>query len=362
MKHQKEYLDSLKGIAIIAVTLIHVDGRGLPGILGMIAGEGARGVQMFFVISAILAYDSLERFFKQGIHLKKIGSWLLSKYFRLFPMFYLAISISMITKSWDNYWLGSEGYVTGKNIVSHIFFLHGFFPHYTDSILGVEWYLGVLVIFYFITPFLFCIVNSLEKAIILLLSVQLVVPWINYKISTFFPITSDGYIYNTFTYTFGPLANLYVYCLGIVLYFLLKELKNINFTARKKRTYSYILLLFAIIMIWGQINGNNSLFRLSHYDMFGVWFCIIIISQSLYSCCLIDNAFFRLCGKYSYGIYLFQFIAIRFYERYIHIDFGNPIITKFLVTMILLVLGTHVLNILYDIPIQKKLRKLIYKQ
>ena len=40
MTEKKGYLDALKGIAITAVTLIHIGGVNLPGILGEIANQG----------------------------------------------------------------------------------------------------------------------------------------------------------------------------------------------------------------------------------------------------------------------------------------------------------------------------------
>lgn len=126
---KKGYVDALKGLAIILVTLIHVGGADLPGIWGRIGSQGARGVQMFFVISSMLAFTSLEKVFpvRKDMKVKKAGVWLLQKYLRLIPMYYLAIIISLLTGSWNGYYLGNEGYVTCKNVITHVLFLHGFF-------------------------------------------------------------------------------------------------------------------------------------------------------------------------------------------------------------------------------------------
>ena len=151
------YLDALKGIAILAVTLIHTGGGALSGIWGAIGNSGEHGVQLFFVISGYLSFLSLRHMFPgyKGMNLKSILKWHVKKYIRLFPLFYIAILISMITKSWSTYWLGNEELVSVKNVATHIFFVHGLFPHYTDSILGVEWYLGALAMFFLITPVLY---------------------------------------------------------------------------------------------------------------------------------------------------------------------------------------------------------------
>lgn len=363
MVAKKGYIDALKGIAIIAITLTHIGGGNLPGIFGEIANHGARGVQMFFVISAMLAFASLERKFpsRKGMKLKNVLKWLWDKYLRLAPMFYLAIIISMLTGSWSSYWLGSEGHVTVKNIFTHILFIHGFFPHYTDSVLGIEWYLGVLVIFYVLTPIIYYFIDSLGKSIALLVSVQVIAPWLNYHLSTFYPKTTDQYIYDTFIGTFGPLANLYVYCVGIVVYFMVKQIDAFKKTDSQGRWLSYSLLAFAAVMLWGQIKYGNSLYRLSDNDVFGIWFAIVIISQSIHSCILIDNPFFRLCGKYSYGIYLFQYIVIRFYGRYLDFDFMNPIVLSFVFCLLGLLGASYIVTRFLDGPIQKKLKGIYTK-
>lgn len=144
------YIDSLKGIAIIAVTAVHTGGGGITGILGRIAGQGSRGVQMFFLISGLLNFISAEKYFETsaGVKFSNVGRWYFKKISRLLPMYYFALLVSMLTKSWSAYWLGNEGHVTIKNIFAHIFLIHGLFPHYTDSMLGVDWYLGVWYSFY----------------------------------------------------------------------------------------------------------------------------------------------------------------------------------------------------------------------
>lgn len=53
------FLDSLKGWGILAVIMVHSGAAGLPGVMGRIGEAGARGVQLFFLISAFLTWGSL---------------------------------------------------------------------------------------------------------------------------------------------------------------------------------------------------------------------------------------------------------------------------------------------------------------
>lgn len=352
------YLEAFKGIAIIAVTLIHIGGGVFPGKLGQIVNNGNRGVQLFFIISGLLAFVSLSHFFpnRKQMNPKKILQWYWMKITRLAPMFYLAILISMLTKGGSTYWLGNEGHVTIKNIVAHLFFLHGFFPHYTNSVLGVDWYLGVLVIFFLITPLLYYFIDTFEKSLLLLLATHIIYPWANAKLAGILPVSSDPEIYNTYVGCFGPLAQIYVYCLGIVLYFVITKLDRQEKTKGRK-LLSYILLIFSAMMMNGSITSGTSLYRLSYTDTFGIWLAIAIISQYIYSSKLIVNRFFEINGKYSYGIYLFQFIWLNFYGRHLNnIGFFNHLSVKFIASVFALLLISYLLTTFFDEPVHRLIK------
>ncbi len=352
-KKEYGYINALKGIAIMGVTLMHVGGEGLPGFNGN-NYDGARSVQMFFLISAILAFSSLTNSFSDRIFpVKGLVEWYVKKAIRLVPLYYLAILISMLTKSWNPYWLGTEKYVTVKNLIAHFFLVHGFFPHYTDSVLGVDWYLGCLWIFLLLTPFLYKIINSLKRSIIFISIVYVINPFLNHILKMYLPVESDPIVYEAYIDLFGPFSQLLIYSIGIVLYYSIIEIQKKEL--RHKVVISYTLLMMSIVLIWGGIDRVAYVLRLSRFEMIGILFGIIILSQSIYPSVLIDNPFFRLFGKYSYGIYLFQFIWIYFYERHIHYTGPQDWIIKYMVSLVVLLIIAVLANIFFEKPVQKKL-------
>lgn len=204
-----------------------------------------------------------------------------------------------------------------------------------------------------ITPVLYKYINTLEKAVGGFVIIFLLNPWLNWKWGTLLPVDEDPTIYNTFIGSFGPLTQILVYFMGIVVYFLLKDInrvKNLN-----KKLVSYSLLIFSVVMLYGQIEGFNNMYRLSSTEMYGIWFAIILISQSLYSTKLIDNVLFRICGKYSYGMYLFQFIWLNFYEKYINYSGRFDWTIKFLGSVMALLVISMAITKYIDNPIQKKI-------
>ena len=166
MATKKNWIDGMKGIAICGVVMVHSGGANLPFPIGKIAGLGQFGVQLFFMISAYLTFLSIEKHISNEFNLKNAYKWVISKIVRLIPLWYLALLLYTVLIGGNSWWLGSEGKISLGNFLTHILFLHGLFPHYTDSIMGVEWYLGVLVLFYIISPLLYKVIKNLRSAII----------------------------------------------------------------------------------------------------------------------------------------------------------------------------------------------------
>ena len=354
---RSEYLTALKGLATIMVLIVHTGAGSLPDIFGEIGNDGARGVQLFFVISGILAFRSLDTFFRdRKITIKGILHWYLKKYYRLAPLYYLAIIVSMLTASWSPWWLGSEGHVTLKNMIAHIFLLHGLVPHYTDSVLYIEWYIGVLWIFYLLSPWIFWIINSFEKSVIFTIMVYLINPFLKARLATIFPVDQDSYIYNEFLSNFGPLNQILVFCFGIILYFAILRIQDKQYN---NKSISSMLLILSLIWLFCLIDGGDCIFRLTRNEMFGLCFAILILSQAIHSSKIVCNPFFMLLGKYSYGIYLFQFFLLKHYDKYIRDNGYLEWFSRFVICLIAFTGIAVILDKLYEKPLNKIINNLI---
>jgi peptidoglycan/LPS O-acetylase OafA/YrhL len=311
-----------------------------------------------------LSFISFEHnVYKNGNQIRSNVKWIIKKFIRLIPLYYLSLFVCGTLQGGNKTWLGSEEYIKIGNVISHITFTHGFFPHYVDSIIGVEWYLGVLAVFYVIMPLLYKWINSLEKVIIWFGIGGIVCHAATIMVDSFFiPSTEDSYIYYCYFGTFWFVAQFPVIILGIMMYFIFKYnvLENIEY----RKFFSYVMLGFSICMLGGMAIGNNNIVGLSDYTLFGICFLLLAISQKLNSCILINNKLFEFLGKHSYPIYLFHYFLISVYEKIVPDLTGNNVINwlvKYLMIIIVSAIIAIPLENLFDSPIVKKLNCVVDK-
>ena len=259
--------------------------------------------QLFFIISAFLFYGSYDRMVKKNngnIHFKNVLKWIAKRFIRLIPIFYLSIIIHILTHSWSTYWLGAESGISIGNIIAHIFFLHGLFPYYIDSITGVEWYVGDITFLILLMPLIYRYSCNTRQSLILLCLFYAISRVVIYCLMHVLPVPiPDFYIWREYVCDFGFWVQMPVMMLGIVLYRYIKQ-NNPNGIKNAKRA----LLLFVLSII---IQATMILLGKLNYMVWGGAFLILFYSQYESKLSVVDNRLTRLLGKYSYPIYLFHF-------------------------------------------------------
>ena len=363
----KAWIDALKGIAICGVLLIHAGGNGLPGFAGQVANIGFQSIPLLIVISAYLTFVSLERYYEKGQGTGKTPSyvhWWLKKFVSLIPIYYLAIFFYMlILREGDLYWLASKGRISFTNMLAHLLLLHGLNPYYCDSVLGIEWYLGDLALFYLLAPFLYKKITNLEKAVCFFLITTLGANCINYAAYSLMPQT-DVYVYESYIGYFWIFTQLPVFAAGILLYFFLRRMNDME-SCRNRRVLSYCILLFCVCMLMGETFEKNQIMGVSKYALASVWFLGVIISQIIHSCHVIVNPFFAELGKNSYAIYLFHYLLLKLYNKYVPIHIQNAYLdwfVRFSVIMLLSYVLSLFLERFFNKPVGRFLAKYILQR
>lgn len=344
---RKNWIDACKGIAICGIILVHCNARTMPGVIGQLGFSGWSGVQIFFMISAFLTFQSLEHLkISSDFSISRRIIWVFHKIKKLMPMFYLGILIYLIILRGNESWLSSVGgKVTVLNIISHLTFTHSLFPCYSNSIMGVEWYLGDLVLLYLMSAILFKKINSAKKAfgafvcsiigsiilqMILLQVHPLAVEWI-----------WDSYVGTIFFFTQLPSM-----MAGYLLYFLERDTLVKNRIKENKFCYAAVLIsgiiIYFVSTVINQGKGQIILYTISYF--------LIIICMIVKPVKIVENKLFMVLGKNSYEIYIVHYLLIQLYEKkYKNVCQYNSIniIIEFVLILSLSFIITVVLKFLY---------------
>lgn len=150
------YLDGLRGIAILAVVVIHVSQLVyIPAPLHDVAAYGVRGVQLFFIVSGLtLALNHMN---------KPLGlrDFFARRFFRIAPMFYLAMIFYMVVG------LVSDLRFAPKDVRSHevlltFLFLHDWSLTASNKIVPGGWSIACEAMFYASFPLILLVLDRLR--------------------------------------------------------------------------------------------------------------------------------------------------------------------------------------------------------
>lgn len=311
-------LDILKGISIIGVVCTHTGGAELfPYPLSYFGAYGKYFVEMFLLISVYLMYKSFDQFYRHkqnDSYFKTSIRWLAKKLLSLLPIYYIALGISLF-RGGMAYYL-QDGVVTIKNIFVHIFLIHSLIPECANSIIGGEWFIGVLVVFYLLCPLLYKVIDSRGKAV-LFVAIAIVAGYFGRDLLLRYPIgLGQNYQhYGSFVWLFSPIAHTVALSLGIVVYW---------FDGNRHDMYLAFAALAVGILIIFDWNSFFSTRLLSDYDIWALSMFFVLISQIIYRFEVFQKEkILAFIGTHTYGIYYFHMVLLQYRSLFKDINQGS---------------------------------------
>ncbi len=286
------YIDTLKGLAILGVFLLHFD-MTFPcptNLISKISAIGARAPQLFFIISAYLTWKSID---KPSLSWKQFFK---TRFYRLAPLYYLSLLAAILLPTYRVNLYSIWDYL------AHILFLNGLNPVWIHDMMGVEWYIADLAIFYMIAPLLKKLIYNFKSGLCYFLLATCVSSLILIIYNHLFgPQISNSQYFYTFFFPHQLPAIL----LGILLYYI-----------TKKREYIPPKWLFILGISCFLIIGNFIYFKLNKRYITSSWVASIFWTFLFLICYQLrdyfnQNTFLSKLGKYSLSVYLFHWTIIK---------------------------------------------------
>jgi peptidoglycan/LPS O-acetylase OafA/YrhL len=310
MPRHFHYIDALRGWAITGVFLVHVTQRihGLPFYLDALFQQGARGVQLFFIVSAFTLFHSLEE--RRQVEKKPVLYFFIRRFFRIVPMFWAAIIFYLVTDFPPHYL--SAGSIQWTNIISAFLLVQGWLPEAVNRFVPGDWSITTEASFYCVLPLLVYKIHSLSKS--LWLTLLAVPPTHLFSLIVRKAVVAAysqklGYMAYDYTFFWFP-AQFPVFCLGIVLYFVLKpKLKSGLPMEPKDHGFSRWLLALSLYLIIGCAVG--AYWYVPHHFIYSIAFFLLAWSLALNPVWFFVNSFTRYLGKISYSCYLLHAFVLR---------------------------------------------------
>jgi peptidoglycan/LPS O-acetylase OafA/YrhL len=304
MIEKLRYVDAMRGFAIAGVILVHTslyDQDKYHILFRNLLDSGARGVQLFFLISAFTIFLSLDRRIQSERRVHR--NFFTRRIYRIIPMYYLGI----LYYFWQNDYAVNLSLGTFWKVFANILFIHGTNPYWITSLVPGGWSLSVEMTFYALVPLLVKRVKSTEQALMFTIFSVLLADILNY-IFYKHPLIVDWPMWKEFLFLYFP-SQLPLFGLGIIAYFIIIK--------RDLTVNPSTILLLATLFI-GQLMFGIVIFP---HVLFGIGFLVIVIALSKREYPLIVNKLTCYLGKVSYSAYLVHFAVIHWLTQYSFMDY-----------------------------------------
>lgn len=316
-----DFIDALRGMAILGVILVHSSQSVAPTNAKLLwfMSEGARGVQLFYVASALtLCMSWITRSSHETF---PIRNFYIRRFFRIAPMFYIAIITYFFVNGLSpSYWAPNG--IKWWFIPITAAFIHGFHPETITSVVPGGWSIAVEMNFYLILPFLLPYIKSLQSCLIFFI-VSLVFFCLNSLIVPHifsYPVNQQ-YLLNSFPFLnfFGQFP---IFIIGIFCHLILRKRYPRKRIAIIGGSFFVVFLLAFTYPVFKLPSHFlvDTLLKRPHFLIAGGLFSVLAILLANWPLKLLVNRITTTLGKLSFSMYLTHFAILTCFTR---IGFSN---------------------------------------
>ncbi|HHZ7420337.1 TPA: acyltransferase family protein [Klebsiella pneumoniae] len=313
-KERFDFIDSLRGLAILGVIFTHAGSQTLHGdsflskAIGKFVGFGGMGVPLFYVVSAFTIMLLYKKRYKTEDNY--VLMFYIRRFMRIAPVYWGGIILYTLvygvyeSRGWQN---SPELW----HYPFHFLFINMTNPYTPSSVVPGGWSISNEVMFYVIFPLLFLLLKNLKQALIFFVLCVICSPVFevlgNYFLESYFPDATGKYR-EQFTYRWLP-NQLSCFAAGFVFYYMYIKMAGENikerFTDKQGVYYMAVLIIsipFVILARKGPILENH---------FWAIWFVALATGLYLFNWTILVNKFMTWIGKISFSCYIFHFLIIK---------------------------------------------------
>ncbi len=314
-----DFIDALRGWAALAVVFVHLSLWIKPEsfLLATIAHNGMRGVQLFFIASALTLMLSMDS--RIGIEKNAIRNFFIRRFFRIAPLFYFGIVLYLFRDGLIVREYAPDG-LSLIHFLTTVTFTHGWLPTTINAIVPGGWSIAVEMNFYLLLPIAYMFIKNIHQAVFVTFACL-----VGSKLLGVVALR----LYQPFFELHDNLLTLYislywlptqaaVFCMGFILYFMFKRIPD-EPADQNRRLLGILYLAISSYIMMSLLFSDLKLFP-AHFS-WAVALMLFAYSLALFPNKLFVNPITRACGKVSYSLYVLHFAVLSLFQLLIPTNF-----------------------------------------
>lgn len=292
-----DFLDTLRGLAAVYVVIYHMTLLSRPDLeapawLHKFVHAGGAGVTLFFVVSAFsLCYTMPFRLRKT----RPVASFYLQRFFRIAPLFYVAIVFYLFRDVIMFDVLRPLG-----EVLASVLFVFNLVPEGQQGFVWASWTIGVEMLFYAVFPLLYFRTNNIYDAIGWLIGSFLVWEVVKLGVS-YLPWSAEA---QASIVQWSVFKHLPVFLAGVLVFHLVKGRLGIVDDSPVRRSRGRAMILGGVMLFAALLNGWLPNIFGSPYYWQAVVAGLLLVGLCDAPVALVVNRATTYLGKLSYSIYL----------------------------------------------------------
>lgn len=345
------YIDALRGWAILGVVAVHCCQWVSPASpwLKSLVSDGARGVQLFFVVSALTLVLSVKARMSGERH--PIRNFFIRRLFRIAPMFWFGLAMSLVFNGLaPRYWAPNG--LTVLDVVLTALFLHGWHPETINSVVPGGWSIAVEMTFYLCVPILYGVVQSVGRALVLMVCSIGLSAWLD-QLAAQYWVPHYPAAQQYLAYEFSVLwivSQLPLFAMGMCVARIIERHEPPPNVAVSHAILGLSLMLLALALTVTSIGPG-----LARHHLFGLSFSLLTLALWGAPVKLFVNGFTTFVGKISFSLYIVHFLTLELIGKrgLWKLDWENPSDESYVLAYPVLLLTSVALSVLTYFAVER---------